>query len=205
MKTAEQAGRPSPSRHTASQQKAAINPVGASSNYTNDRLHDVSGKAHPDQVTAAPRSTGTGSHAVTSSSVDTAQHGHGNNAADQAPAHGAASAVDHPGLSGLQESALPAYQLESQGRFGGQKGGARDMNKPQDQVGSAVEPGTQAGVGPVAGSAKRPLHVTGAVDLPHGSAVEPSHRQGPAHGNKADKSYQQAAKAFATSPTEADQ
>ena len=65
-----------------------------------------------------------------------------------------------------------------------------------------MEPGTHVVGGPAIGSAERPIHMTGATDVPHGDAVEPSFQNPPAHEGKPDKSYEHAAKAFATSPTE---
>lgn len=199
-------GKSGSSRHAASNQAPAINPVGASSNYSSNRLQPVPGKAQPGHVVAAPssRKKQPGSHAIHSSSVDTAKHGNAATASKQVSADGVASQLDQPGLSGPQDSALPAYQLESQDRSGGQKGGARDLNKPQDPVGTAVEPGTNVRHGPAVGSAERPIHVTGAPDVPHGAAIEPSYNQGPAQNSPVDKSFQQAAKAFAVSPTEAE-
>ena len=180
--------------------------MGASSSYSKSSLKPVPGTARQGQTIAAPSSSHSHAklHAVSHSSVDTAKHGGAATAADQAPPDSAVSQVDHPGLSGPQENALPAYQVEAQGRAKAQKGGARDLNKPQDLMGTAVEPGTKVGAGPAAGSAERPLHVTGAKDVPHGNAVEPSYNKAPAQEGKADRSFQQAAKAFATSPTEAD-
>ena len=191
--------------HPASRPVAAINPVGASSNYSNTRLQPV-GTAQQGQSLAAPSSSQrqTGAYAVSTSNVDTARHGDAATTSIGAAPDGIASQVDHPGLSGPQDAALPAYQLEAQGRAGGQKGGARDLNKPQDPVGTAVEPGSKAEQGAAVGSAERPIHVAGATDLPHGTAVEPSYQSVRAQGGKADESFHKAAQAFAKSPTEAE-
>lgn len=198
------ANKQAPGGHPASQPVQAINPVGASSNYSNTNLKPV-GTAQQGQTLAGPSSSQTqsGAHAVNASNVDTARHGDAATTTAGAAPDGIASQVDHPGLSGPQDSALPAYQVEAQGRAGGQKGGARDWNKPQDPVGTAVEPGANAGKGPAVGSAERSIHVAGATDVPHGTVVEPSYQSAPAQGGNADESFQQAAKAFATSPTEA--
>ena len=82
-------------------------------------------------------------------------------------------------------------QVEALGRAHGRKAGARDQNKPQDLVGVPAEPGQGQMPGAPLGSAERPVHVVGATDVPHGTAVEPSHKQALPTGNEEDLSNKQ--------------
>lgn len=91
--------------------------------------------------------------------------------------------------------------MEALGRAHGQKAGARDQNKPQDVMGTPAEPGQGGLSGAPLGSAERPVHVVGAMDLPHETVVEPSYKK-PLHSSKKeDAQYKQAASAFHVSPT----
>ena len=104
------------------------------------------------------------------------------------------------------QAASCSGQVEALGRAHGQKAGAQDQTKPRDHLGTSAEPGQDkqqgSAKGPATGSAERPIHALGATDIPHGKAVEPSYNQAPTSTGKADPSFQQAAAAFATSPTE---
>ena len=91
--------------------------------------------------------------------------------------------------------------MEALGRAHGQKAGARDQNKPGDIVGTPAEPEQGDLPGAPLGSAVRPVHVVGATDLPHGTAMEPSYRETPPSGSHEDALYKQAATAFGVSPT----
>lgn len=96
--------------------------------------------------------------------------------------------------------------MEALGRAQGQKAGARDQNKPQDLMGTPAEIGQGNLPGAPLGSAERPIRKIGATDVPHHTAVEPSHHQAPATKGKEDALYKQAASAFKVSPTaDADQ
>lgn len=87
--------------------------------------------------------------------------------------------------------------MEGLGRAHGQKA---DQNKPRDIVGIPAEPGQGHMSGAPLGSAERPVHVVGATDLPHGTAIEPSYQAAPLTGGE-DALYKQAATAFGVSPT----
>ena len=95
----------------------AINPVGASSNYTNKGLTSVnkSPAATQGSAVAAPSSSCADSGArmsvVTGERVDQARHSAAKTAADERPAESNTSQLDQPGLSGPQENALPGYQV----------------------------------------------------------------------------------------------
>ena len=102
----------------SAQPAPVINPVGASSNYTNKGLVSVNhqpsaARQGQGSVAAAPSSSHSGSTACAASSdhVDRASSDLGASADDSLPAVGNASQVDHPGLSGPQENALPGYQV----------------------------------------------------------------------------------------------
>ena len=95
----------------------AINPVGASSNYTNKGLTSVnkSPAATQGSAVAAPSSSRADSGArmsvVTGEGVDQACHTAAKTAADEPPAESNTSQLDQPGLSGPKENALPGYQV----------------------------------------------------------------------------------------------
>jgi len=87
------------------------------------------------------------------------------------------------------------------GKASGQKAAARDQNKPQDSTGTPAKLGQGSLQGAPLGSAERPIHVVGATDIPHGTAIEPSYNKALALSSKEDALYQKAAAAFETSPT----
>ena len=93
----------------------AINPVGASSNYTNKGLTSVnkSSAATQGSAVAAPSSSraGSGAHTITGERVDQARYTAAKAAADEPPAESNTSQLDQPGLSGPKENALPGYQV----------------------------------------------------------------------------------------------
>lgn len=183
-----------------------VNPVGASSNYSHASLKPVRASAQqaPDTSIAAPSTSEphSSTHAFSASNVDRSKHGDAASAAEQAPSGAVSSQQHKTGLPGPENTLMPGYQLEGQGRAAGQKGGARNLNKPQDPVGHAIEPGVHVKSGPAVGSAERPIHMTGAPGLPRPGAVEPSLQKALPHQGKPDKSYVEAATAFSTSPTE---
>ena len=92
-----------------------INPVGASSNYTNKGLTSVnkSPAATQGNAVAAPSSSRADSdfHMITGEHVDQAHLTEAKKAADEPPAELNTSQLDKPGLSGPQENALPGYQV----------------------------------------------------------------------------------------------
>jgi len=95
--------------------------------------------------------------------------------------------------------------VEALGRAHGQKAGARDDNKPQDLITTPAEIGQGNLLAPL-GFAERPIRKTGATDVPHYTAVEPSYRKALVTKGKEGASYKQAASAFNVSPTaDADQ
>ena len=110
----QQQGRPS---QASPQTAPVINPVGASSNYTNKGLVSVktpsSASCGQSVAVAAPSNSRAGSHAhvVTGERVDQAQHGEAMTAADTPPAETNTSQLDNRGRSGSQENALPGYQV----------------------------------------------------------------------------------------------
>lgn len=95
----QQQGRPS---QASPQTAPVINPVGASSNYTNKGLVSVktpsSASCGQSVAVAAPSSSRAGSHAhvVTGERVDQAQHGEATTAADTPPAETNTSQLDKP-------------------------------------------------------------------------------------------------------------
>ncbi|KAL0041833.1 hypothetical protein WJX79_005958 [Trebouxia sp. C0005] len=179
------------SPQASSQPAPVINPVGASSNYTKQSLAPVAGNP-----TAALSSIQSQNFGVTGSNVDLASHGDAATAADEPGPETSTSRLDKPGLPDPQDNALPGYQVEALGRAQGQKAGARDQNKPQDLMGTPAEIGQGNLPGAPLGSAERPIRKIGATDVPHHTAVEPSHHQAPATKGKEDALYKQAASAF---------
>lgn len=198
------------SPQTSSQPAPVINAVGASSNYTKQSLTPVGSSNPPPHAAqggapAAPISTQSQNHHVTSSNVDMASHDAAA-AADERGLEGTTTRLDKPGLSDPQDIALPGYQVEALGRAQGRKAGARDQNKPQDLTGTPAEVGQGNLPGAPVGSAERPIQKIGATDVPHHTAVEPSYHKAPVTKGKEDASYKQAASAFTVSPTaDADQ
>ena len=101
----------------STQPALVINPVGASSNYTNSGFTSVNkptaaAKSQGAAVAASSSSrAGSGTHVVSGEHVDQAHHGEAHTAADEPSAEMTASQLDKPGLAGPQETALPAYQV----------------------------------------------------------------------------------------------
>lgn len=94
-----------------------INPVGASSNYTNQGLTSVNkssaathGQGRPVAASSSSHAD-SDAHAITGEHVDQAHHRAAKTAADEPPAEMSTSQLDKPGLSGPQENALPGYQV----------------------------------------------------------------------------------------------
>ena len=94
-----------------------INPVGASSNYTNKGLTSVAKSSAAAQgqgrAVAPPSSSHADSdtHVISGEHVDQARHREAKTAADEPPAGMNTSRLDKPGLSGPQENSLPGYQV----------------------------------------------------------------------------------------------
>lgn len=101
----------------STQPALVINPVGASSNYTNAGFTSVNKPTAATQgqgtAVAAPSSSCAGSdtHVVSGKHVDQAHHGEAKTTADEPSAEMNTSQLDRPGLAGPQGTALPGYQV----------------------------------------------------------------------------------------------
>ena len=96
----------------SAQPAPVINPVGASSNYTNSSLSPVDGTSTHAQhgTVAAPSSANAEAHKVYGGSVDLAKPGDAATAADDPAVVSNTSRLDKPGLSDPLENQLPGYQ-----------------------------------------------------------------------------------------------